>query len=388
MEAEPVVGRDTVRVRRLLDVGVAALATAAEFVLLLDDGHASVMALALTAASGLVLLVRRSAPLAVLSATVGAALVIVAGGEAPAGACVLLALYTVGAECERRPSLVALATAATVLVAVSVAAARHDGAGVALTAVDALGALLLNSGVWALGAYVQTRRRYVAALEERTLRLEREREQLARIAVHEECSAIARELHDIIAHSVAVMLLGVRGARDAMTRSPAAAGDALERVEGIAEESLGDLRRSLALLRAPTERAETRPPPAMTDLDALVAGFRDLGLRVVLDVTGDRPATSPGTELAVYRIVQEALTNALRHAGPVRVAVRIAFSPSGLELEIADDGAGAPANPSRPGHGIVGMRERAVLLGGELEAGCRPGGGFRVAARVPLEAGR
>jgi signal transduction histidine kinase len=241
----------------------------------------------------------------------------------------------------------------------------------------------LAVGIWGLGAYAQTRRRYRRELAERAAHAEREREQLARIAVHEERASIARELHDIVAHSVSVMLVGVRGARDVLRTSPDVADDTLARVETSGEQSLVELRRVLALLREPAHGPESRPQPSLAQLDQLVADYRDAGLPVRLEVTGERKPLPGGVELSVYRIVQEALTNALKHARPSRVIVTLAFRRSALELEVINDGTGTGNGPAAPGHGIVGMRERVTLLGGELETGPRARGGYRVAARLP-----
>jgi signal transduction histidine kinase len=224
---------------------------------------------------------------------------------------------------------------------------------------------------------------------------EREREQLARIAVHEERASIARELHDIVAHSVSVMLVGVRGARDVLRTSHDVADDTLARVEASGEQSLAELRRILALLRAPEHSAESRPQPSLADLDELVAGFRDAGLPVQLELTGEPQPLAGGVELSVYRIVQEALTNVLKHSHPTRVTVTLAFRGSRLELEVVDDGTTAARGAAAErgvneraarggGQGLVGMRERVAVLGGELETGRRVGGGFRVAARLPV----
>ena len=193
-------------------------------------------------------------------------------------------------------------------------------------------------GIWGLGAYAQTQRRYRHELQERAASAEREREQLARIAVHEERASIARELHDIVAHSVSVMLVGVRGARDVLRTSPDAAEDTLARVERSGEQSLAELRRILALLREPEQRAESRPQPSLAELDELVASYRAAGLPVRLEVIGEPTPLPSGVELSVYRIVQEALTNALKHSDPTNVTVTLAFRDARLELEVVDDG--------------------------------------------------
>jgi signal transduction histidine kinase len=296
--------------------------------------------------------------------------------------------------CEWRVSLAALVPTAAIAAALSAATADAEGRQ-ASASFGATVAVLLVVGTWALGAYAQTRRRYTRALEERAAHAEREREQLARIAVHEERASIARELHDIVAHSVSVMLVGVRGARDVLRSSPDVADETLARVETSGEQSLAELRRILALLRAPEHGAESRPQPSLAELDELVTGYRDAGLPVRLDVIGEPQPLPGGVELSVYRIVEEALTNVLKHSHATRVTVTLAFRGSRVELEVVDDGTtaerGAAAQRSSnersargSGHGLVGMRERVAVLGGELETGRRLGGGFRVAARLPV----
>lgn len=369
------------RDRRTLvfDFAVALAATVAEFSLLLNDDHTvrAPMVLLVVAAGG-ALTARRRAPWTVLVMTLALSGALVAIGEAPGGVPVLVALYTVADLDDRRLSLAALPPTAVLLAMLSIVSVPPP------------------AGVWALGAYAQTRRRYVRALEERAEHLQREREQLARIAVHEERASIARELHDIVAHSVTVMLLGVRGARDVLRVSPDRADDTLARVETNGEQSLVELRRILTVLRAPGTPADSRPAPSLTELDELVVDYRDAGLPIHLRVTGERRPLPGGVELCVYRVIQEALTNALKHSRPRHVTVTLAFLGRCLDVEVANDstapalgptsdGVGDMSGSGNPaGHGLIGMRERVGVLGGELEFGHRPGGGFRVAARLPL----
>ena len=211
--------------------------------------------------------------------------------------------------------------------------------------------------------------------------------QLARIAVHEERASIARELHDIVAHSVSVMLVGVRGARDVLRASPEVADETLARVERSGEQSLTELRRILALLRESEQRAESRPQPSLAELNELVASYHEAGLPVRLNVIGEPMPLPIGVELSVYRIVQEALTNALRHSTPTNVTVTLAYRDSRLELEVVDDGTRSELGNATRGQGLIGMRERVALLGGELETGPREGSGFRVAVRLPVGEG-
>jgi signal transduction histidine kinase len=373
------------------DIALALLAIGVGLVEFTSAEWPGVAAMLLTVIGGGALVLRRFAPLPVLATTLATAAAIVAidaeklGDPIEASSlAVLIAVYTVGAMCERRVSLTALVPTAVVVAGLSAATADVQGRETSALG-GAIIATALTVGIWGLGAYAQTRRRYLRELEQRAAQAEREREQLARIAVHEERASIARELHDIVAHSVSVMLLGVRGARDVLRASPEVADETLARVEMSGEQSLGELRRILALLRERAQGAESRPQPSLTDLDELVAGYRAAGLPVRLEVTGEAPPLPSGVELSVYRIVQEALTNALKHSDPTRVIATLAYRDSGLELEVVDDGTGPDEQSvSTPGQGLIGMRERVALLGGELETGRREGGGFRVAARLPL----
>ena len=363
------------------DVTLALFATAAEIALAADAGMGGA---ALIAVAGGALILRRSAPLAVLAATLAATAAVVAIGGEPTGLIAGIALYTTAALCERRVSLAALVPVAVIAAVLSATTADAEGRH-ASAAFGATVAVVLSVGVWALGAYAQTRRRYTRSLALRAAQAEREREQLARLAVHEERALIARELHDIVAHSVTVMLLGVRGARDVLCTAPAVADETLARVEMSGEQSLIELRRILALLRRPERDVEARPQPSLADLDLLITDYRAAGLPVRLDVTGRQRPLPGGVELSVYRIVQEALTNVLKHSHPTRVTVTLSFRDSRLEVEVVDDAATQSDHPNAPtGHGIVGMRERVALLGGELETGPRVSGGYRVAASLPI----
>jgi len=366
--------------RSAIILGAPALvAVGAELALLLDDGSASAAAISLTVGSGGALALRRSQPIVVLAVTLAAAIGIVAVGETPAGLIPLIALYTAASACERRTSLAALVPTAAVLVGLSVADGATGDRSASSVAANAIAAGVLAAGVWALGAYTQSRR-------ERAAGLAREREQRARMAVQHERTAIARELHDIVAHSVSVMLIGVRGAREVLRASPDEADDALARVETTGDQSLAELQRLLALMRTPADGIEQRPQPSLADLEALIAEYRDAGLPVHWEVRGVPRPLPGGVELSVYRIVQEALTNVLKHTRPTRVAVTLAFGSTRLDLEVTDDGASSDDRAGR-GHGIVGMQERVALLGGKLETGRLEEGGFRVRARLPLGVG-
>jgi signal transduction histidine kinase len=365
------------------DLALAVVATAIELAQVIGEpGTTSGAALAFAVLAGGALALRRRPPLAVLATTLVATAAIVALGDDPAGVSVLIALYTTAALCDLRVSLGALALTAATGAALSAGSVEAPGRQTS-AASGAVIVVVLTVGIWGLGAYAQTQRRYRRELQKRAASAERERDQQARIAVHEERASIARELHDIVAHSVSVMLVGVRGARDVLRSSPDVADDTLARVERSGEQSLAELRRILALLREPEHAAESRPQPSLAQLQALVADYRAAGLPVRLELVGEPMPLPGGVELSVYRIVQEALTNALKHSNPGSVTVTLAFRDAGLELEVVDDGTPTPG-AATTGQGIIGMRERVALLGGQLETGQREAGGFRVAARLPL----
>src|ERR687898_268550 len=366
------------------DLALALVATTAELGQVIGaSGSPTGAAIVLAIVAGGALVLRRTSPLAVLATTLAASVAIVALDDDPSGFSVGIALYTTAALCERRVSLAALV--ATTAIAAMGSAITADTPGRETSATfGAIIAAMLSAGIWGLGAYAQTQRRYRRELQARAASAEREREQLARIAVHEERASIARELHDIVAHSVSVMLVGVRGARDVLRITPDAADDTLARVERSGEQSLAELRRILALLREPAQTAESHPQPSLAELDELVASYRAAGLPARLEVIGEPMPLPSGVELSIYRIVQEALTNALKHSDPTNVTVTLAFRDSRLELEVVDDGTTATTDAATTGQGLIGMRERLALLGGEVETGPREGGGFRVAARLPV----
>jgi signal transduction histidine kinase len=368
----------------LFDLGLALVATAAELGQLIGAaGTPRWPSIVLAVVAGAALVLRRTMPAAVLATTLAAAVAIVALGDDASGVPVLIALYTTAAVCELRVSLMALALTAATAATLSVLTVDAPGRQTSATS-GALIAAGLTIGSWALGAYAQTRLRYLRELQGRAASAERERDQRARIAVQAERASIARELHDIVAHSVGVMLVGVRGARDVLRTSPDAADDTLARVERSGEQSLAELRRILALLREPEQSAESRPQPSLAELNDLVASYREAGLPVRLELVGEPMPLPGGVELSLYRIVQEALTNTLKHSNPSNVTVTLAFRDSRLELEVVDDGTPTTSGAATIGQGLIGMRERVALLGGELQTGEREGGGFRVAAQLPI----
>lgn len=340
--------------------------------------------LALSTALTLALLWRRTHPLAVAAVQV---LLIVAHllmGEAsiPADFMVMVTMYNVAASRSLAASLVAYLVAVPLLVYTM--GVFHQSLPDALA--GSAGWVALALVPWTVGRQAQARSDQLRLLEDATARLETEKLQLAQLATSNERTRIAREMHDIIAHSLSVMIAQADGGRYAVMSDPAAGQRALETIADVGRASLADMRRLLGVLRDPdTNAATTVPQPIDADLDELVATVRDAGLRVSLVRMGQARPLPPGAGLTVYRIVQEALTNAMKHAGPkARVTVMIQWLHSALGLEISDDGRGAAAASDGKGQGLIGMQERAAIFGGTVSAGPRPGGGFQVKILIPL----
>ncbi|SCF25145.1 Signal transduction histidine kinase [Micromonospora purpureochromogenes] len=253
------------------------------------------------------------------------------------------------------------------------------------------GYLLLNNLLiallsYAVGRAVQARRTSVRALRERARVAEENQRSLAEQAVADERRRIARELHDVVAHHVSVMGVLATGARRVLRRDPDAADEAIATIEDTSRVTLREMRRLLDVLRTDAEpAADLTPQPGLAGIEALVEQVREAGLPVTLHVEGTPGPVEEGVSLTVYRIVQEALTNALKHAGEATAQVRLTVADGWLTVEVTDTGRGPGPGPDRIGHGLVGMRERVGLYGGTLRTGPRPGGGFRVSARIPVE---
>ena len=237
---------------------------------------------------------------------------------------------------------------------------------------------------WLVGFALHTRAAQTEAAEERAARAEREREVLARVAVAEERGRIARELHDVVAHAVSVMVLQVGAVRHRMPESNADDREALKSAEQAGRTALAEMRRLLGAMRQDGDELELLPHPGLDDLDALLNDVRATGLAVQVKVDGDPFPLPPGLDLSAYRILQEGLTNTLRHANARHADVSLRYGAAELQVEVSDDGRG-PAADDGLGHGLVGIRERVKIFGGDLSAGGAESGGFVLRARLPVD---
>jgi signal transduction histidine kinase len=327
----------------------------------------------LVAVSALVLIWRRRRPVPVLLVSLACVVAYTCLGYVNGAALLnpMLALYAVAVAV---PTRQALALSAVTMVSLMGASAAFDPLGV-----TGGGFILIPGEVGAalfLGLWVASRRAYAR----------RENEELARRAVDAERLRIARELHDVVAHTMATINVQAGVAAHVIDRHPQEARDALSAIKAASGEALRELRGILNVLRQADERDSTAPAPRLEQLDGLIEGTTRAGLPTTLVVEGEPVALPPTIDLAAYRIVQESLTNALRYAGEAKATVTLSYLGEELLLEIVDDGRGPHPDDSAQGagHGIPGMRERAEASGGTLEAGPRRGGGFRVGARLPL----
>lgn len=290
----------------------------------------------------------------------------------------LIATYALGAYGERRPSLIAI------FLMVPLVTLGQNRTLIGLATVVPL--YILLGIIWFIGQTIQSRERRAAVLAGEVARLERGHAEATQAALAVERRRIARELHDVVTHNVSVMVVQAGAARHVLQTAPEQAREALLAVEATGRDALTELRHLLGLLSHDDgEDAALAPQPGIEQLPALVQRMRDAGLLVALRITGE-PFTLPqGINLAVYRIVQESLTNALKHSGMACTDVLLAYQPSGLKVTVADEGVGAASPAGTPGRGLIGMRERVALYGGTLDAGPRPEGGYAVRAWFPSE---
>ena len=250
-------------------------------------------------------------------------------------------------------------------------------------------ALAFVGAPWAAGLTLRLRRERETQLNAENERLRREQEERARRAVAEERSRIARELHDVVSHAISVTVLQARGARRTLDTDPTTARRALDAIEQTNTAALGDMRRLLAVLRdtEPEDRStdDHSPQPSLAHLDRLVEHVRDSGVPVEVGVVGDARDLPPGVDLSAYRIVQEALTNVLKHSARAEARVVLEYADNALAVTVSDNGIPGPVNGTDPGsgHGLIGIQERVAVVGGEVTAGPRPDGGFEIRATLP-----
>lgn len=332
-------------------------------------------------AVGLALLLRRVAPLGTLAvsfAGLGVAAWLTADGSAASVLGVVAACVNVGLEVPP-PRLYY----APVVLAGATAVATLPPIDVPMAPIDLIAMSLLYGGSMAAGWMFRQRGEHAATLADRATRLEQERETRAREAVEEERARIARELHDIVSHSISVIVVQTQAVRRRLGPDHQAESDDLRAVETVGRQAMAEMRRMLGVLRAQGNGLDLQPQPGLARLPALLEQTRSAGLQVDLRVEGQEAPLPPGVDLAAYRIVQEALTNVLKHAGPARAQVTLNYGDRELDIAVEDDGHG-PASAGEGGNGLVGMRERVAVYGGHLEFGPANGRGFQVKAHLPV----
>ena len=295
----------------------------------------------------------------------------------------LFAFYSVAAHAEPRRAIYGGTVAGVVVVAMAIPSlftGENPG--------DIIPTWLFLGAAWLMGWTLHKRRVQAVRLEDRAARLELEREEKARAAVAEERARIARELHDVVAHSVSVMVVQAQAAqRLAEAEQANLRRQTLNSIETTGRQALVEMRRLLGVLRDTDADLSLAPQPGLDDLDELIGQVREAALPVELRIEGGAEPLPPGVDLSAYRIVQEALTNTLKHAGPAKARVTIRYRKDEVELEITDNGAGT-GRGGGSGQGLIGMRERVAIYGGVFESGRRNGGGYLVRARLPLDANR
>ncbi|MEV7864544.1 sensor histidine kinase [Streptomyces sp. NPDC088124] len=355
------------------------------------------VAMAVAVPLSLAVALRRQAPerMLVLVAAVGVAQLALNVHPGPADFAMLVVIYTVaargGPRWASRSALVGGVLAAPLSQVRWSTGEGGIAGGIFFTVVLTVPFVL----AWVLGDSMRTRSAYFAQLEERATRLEKEREAQAKVAVAAERARIARELHDVVAHNVSVMVVQADGAAYVLDAAPDQAKQALETISTTGRQALAEMRRLLGVLRTgdAKESGEYVPQPDVGQIEDLIENVRAAGLAVDFKIEGTPRPLPSGVELTAYRIVQEALTNSRKHGGPdVGASVRLVYFDDGLGLLVEDDGRGAAhelyedGGADGRGHGMIGMRERVGMVGGTLDAGPRPGGGFRISALLPLKA--
>ena len=335
----------------------------------------------LVGGAGMVLLVRRRWPVGVWAASLAMVLAYTALGNVNGAALLapVAALYAVTTMSRLRTALICGAVTLVALFTLPFFVGPYHGLGGPQTVIpfEVLAAL-------AVGLAVTNRRKYVAEMRDRAERAERTREEEARRRVDAERLRIARELHDVVAHTMATINVQAAAAAHVLVDPPPEAAAALAAIRSASKDGLRELRAILNVLRASDEPSPTEPTPSLARLDALIEGTRAAGLPTTLSTTGSLPELPGAVDLAAYRIIQESLTNALRYAGPATATVALTVEDGELRIEVTDTGAGVTDTGKGTGHGLVGMRERAAAVGGTVDAGPGRSGGYRVRAVLPV----
>ena len=315
--------------------------------------------------------------------------VVTQAGPSGSDLAIVVLLYTLAAYRPRRESVTGLAAC---LLGSAVAVGHWMPGRASATGITLLDRIFVGSVMfggtaliaWVLGDSMRYRRAYYAALEERAARLEAERDAQAKISAAAERARIARELHDVIAHNVSVMVVQADGASYALRSEPERASQALAAISSTGRQALAEMRRLLGVLRSGDSGAGLAPQPGLEQLRELLDQARAAGLSVALNLEGTPHPLTEGAELAAYRVVQESLTNTRKHGGVLAAAtVTLRYQRDGLVVQVTDDGRGDVAAADGPGHGLTGMRERIEMYGGTIKAGPLPAGGYRVIARIP-----
>ena len=376
------------RVRLAADVGLAVVLAVAALVDVFDDqvawGGGGAVQVVLALAVTLPLALRARFPIAVVTVVniASGLLLVLAAPHQPAFepfAAIVVAFYSLGAHTTARRGVAVMAAMFAIGIPFTVVAeGRGSSAG------NLLSPIAFLSGAWGIGRIIQGRRRRTLELEALTRELEAQRDLQAQAAVTIERGRIARELHDVVAHNVSMMVVQAGAAERVLEGEHPTVRAALTAIANTGRETVDEMRTLLGVLRTNEDGLALSPQPGLADLEQLVSNVREAGLPVDVRLEGTPAPLPPPLDLSAFRIVQEALTNALKHAGDARAEVTIRYQGAAVELEVQDNGTGG-SNGGGSGHGLIGMRERVAMFGAQLEAGYREGGGFTVRARLPLD---
>jgi signal transduction histidine kinase len=363
-----------------LDVGIALVFVALSLAEVVVSGAVESVWLHVVVGGGAMAAIawRRRFPVLVAFLVTSSNLVVNPEGEFTVLLSLVLVMFTAGAELDPPRSYLGLAAGLVPFLGGIANAGR-------LVPSDVAAAAVFLAGPWAVGSVLRQRSAHAAEAVARAATLEREQEAQAAAAVEAERTRIARELHDIVSHSISVVTIQTQAVRRRLGPEHAREAEDLAAVEATAREALAEMRRLLGVLRSSGESASLAPQPGLAELPRLVAQATSADVEVGLEVDGDPFPLPPGADLAAYRIAQEGITNALRHADATRVRVRLRYGPGEVEVQVDDDGRGLEARAPDGGHGLVGVRERVALYGGTVRVSQAPEGGVRLVATLPVK---